>query len=230
MSTRSPKPAGSQRGWPVPAALMTLSAIPLTAGTLRLIQLAGGPAVIPADRRFTGFPLPLVVHIVGAAVYALVGILQFVPRFRRRHLTWHRRAGRVLAVAGLLVVISAGWLTLFYEAQPGTGVLLYVLRLVFGSAMAACLVRGFTAVRRHDIAAHRAWMIRAYAIALAAGTQAFTEPVGGAILGTGVLAADLAKGAGWVINLAVAEWAVRRPARRRAARRRTAPQHAGALT
>jgi hypothetical protein len=33
-----------------------------------------------------------------------------------------------------------------------------------------------------------------------------------------VLAADLAKGAGWVINLAVAEWVVlRRPTRRRLA-------------
>ena len=212
-----------------PVALVALSAIPLTAGTLRLIQLAGGPAVIPADHRFAGFPLPLVVHIVGATTYALVGILQFMPRFRRRHLAWHRRAGRVLAVAGLLVAISALWMTLFYEAQPGTGNLLYVLRLFFGSAMAACLLLGITAVRRGDIAAHRAWMIRAYAIGLAAGTQAFTQGLGGAVLGTGLLAADLAKGAGWVINLAVAEWVVRRPVSRRAAVP-TRPQRVGALS
>jgi uncharacterized membrane protein len=198
----------------VPVALLVLSAIPLTAGTLRLIQLAGGPAVIPADSRFASFPLPLVVHIVGASTYALIGILQFVPRFRRSHLDWHRRAGRLLAVAGLLVAISALWMTLLYEAQPGTGSLLFVLRLIFGFAMAGCLVLGVTAVRRRDIAAHRAWMIRAYAIGLAAGTQAFTAGIGGAIFGTGVLAADLAKGAAWVINLAVAEWTVRRPAPR----------------
>ena len=218
-----------ERSWPVPVGLVALSAIPLTAGTLRLVQLAGGPAIIPADHRFAGFPLPLVVHIVGAATYALLGILQLVPRFRRRHLTWHRRAGRVLAVAGLLVAASALWMTLLYAAQPGTGDLLYVLRLVFGSAMAACLVLGFTAVRRHDIAAHRAWMIRAYAIGLAAGTQAFTEGFGGAVFGTGVVAADLAKGAGWVINLAVAEWAIRRPARHRPARA-AGPRQAGALS
>ena len=66
-------------------------------------------------------------------------------------------------------------MTLLYAAKPGTGDLLYVLRLVFGSAMVACLVLGFTAIRRRDIPAHRAWMIRAYAIALAAGTQVFTE-------------------------------------------------------
>jgi uncharacterized membrane protein len=218
-----------ERSWPVSVALVAFSAIPLTAGTLRLIQLAGGPAVIPGDHRFAGFPIPLVVHILGAATYALTGILQFAPRFRRRHPVWHRRAGRVLVVAGLLVAISALWLTLFYEAQPGTGDLLFVLRLLFGSAMAACLVLGIAAVRRGDIATHRVWMVRAYAIGLAAGTQVLTEGIGGAIFGTGVLAADLAKGAGWVINLAVAEWALRRPARRRLALA-THPQQAGALS
>jgi uncharacterized membrane protein len=202
------------RSWPVPAALLSLSAIPLTAGTLRLIQLAGGPAVIPADHRFASFPLPLVAHIVGATTYVLVGILQFLPRFRRRHLTWHRRAGRVLSAAGLLVALSALWMTLFCQAQPGTGSLLFVLRLNFGAAMAACLVLGVTAIRRRDIPAHRAWMIRAYAIGLGAGTQTFTEGLGDAVFGTGVLAADLAKGAGWVINLAVAEWIIRRAPQR----------------
>ena len=219
MSTR-------ERSWPVPVALVALSAIPLTAGTLRLIQLAGGPDVLPADHRFAGFPIPLVVHILAAAMFALAGILQFVPRFRRRHRVWHRRAGRGLVVAGLLVASSALWLTLFYEAQPGTGEALFVFRLVFGSALAACLVLGVAAVRRGDIATHRAWMMRAYAIGLGAGTQVFTEGIGGAIFGTGVLAGDLAKGAAWVINLAVAEWLLRR----RPARRRLALSTAGALS
>ena len=83
----------------MPAALLGLGLIPLTAGTLRLIQLAGGPAVIPVDHRFASFPVPLVVHVVGATTYALVAILQFLPRLGRRHPAWHRRAGRVLAVA-----------------------------------------------------------------------------------------------------------------------------------
>jgi uncharacterized membrane protein len=198
------------RSWPVPAALMALSVIPLTAGALRLLQLAGGPALMPADHRFTGFPVPLVAHIVGAALFALVGAFQFVPRLRRR--SWHRRTGRVLVIAGLVVVTSALWLTLFYQAQPGTGDLLYAVRLVVGTAMGVCLVLGFTAIRRRDISAHRAWMIRSYALGLGAGTQVFAEGFGGALFGTGVLEGDLAKAAGWLINLAVAEWVIRRPA------------------
>lgn len=153
-STVKPAPTGAQStwpredrggqrpGWPVPAALVALSAIPLAAGSLRLVQLAGGPDLIPADDRFTGFPAALVIHIVGAAMFALVGAFQFVPRFRRHHPAWHRRAGRLVAGAGLAVAGSALWLTLVYEAQPGTGELLFLLRLVFASAMAASLLLG----------------------------------------------------------------------------------------
>ncbi len=215
---------GRTAGWPVPLALIALSAVPLVAGALRLVQLAGGPALVPPDSRFAGLAAPLVVHLVGATLYVLVGAFQLVPRLRRRHLAWHRRAGRVLAVAGLLVAGSALWMTLAFAQKPGTGDLLYVLRLLFGSAMAAALVLGFTAARRHDIAAHRAWMIRAYAIGLAAGTQALTGGIGGALFGTGELAGDLAKAAGWVLNLAVAEWTIRRPvAPPRSSRRRVTP-------
>jgi uncharacterized membrane protein len=218
------------RDWPVPVGLVALSLVPLTAGTLRLVQVAGGPELLPADDRFGAFPVAIVVHILGAAVFALVGMFQFVPGIRRRHRTWHRRAGRVVAVAGLAVAGSALWLTLFYEAQPGTGDLLYVLRLVFSTAMVGCLLVGFTAIRRRDVAAHRAWMIRGYAIGLAAGTQVFTEGFGGAVFGTGVIAGDLAKGAGWVINLAVAEWVIRRPAARLHKRLRAATRARTAST
>jgi uncharacterized membrane protein len=201
--------------WAVPLALVGLSVIPVVAGALRLVQLAGGPEVLPEDPRFAGFPFPLVVHILGATTYALFGALQLAPRFRRRHWNWHRRAGRVVAVAGLCVAGSALWMTLAYSQKPGTGDLLFVLRLTFASAMAGFLVLGFNAARRRDIPAHRAWMIRAYAIGLAAGTQAFTEGIGGALWGTGVVRDDLAKGAGWVINLAIAEWAIGRSGGRR---------------
>ena len=199
-----------QRGWRGPAALVALSVVPLVAGTLRLVELAGGPALILADARFTASPLPVIVHIVSAAVYALLGALQFATGFRRRRPGWHRAAGRVLVVAGLGVALSALWLTLFYPPQPDSGPVLFVLRVVFGSAMVASLGVGLAAIRRGDVAAHRAWMTRAYAIALAAGTQVFTEGLGGAAFGRGPLALDLSRGLAWVVNLAIAEWAMRR--------------------
>jgi len=82
--------------------------------------------------------------------------------------------------------------------------------------MGASIIRGFTSIRRGDIAAHRAWMTRAYALALGAGTQVFTQGIGEAAFGAGEIRTDLMLGAGWGINLAVAEWVIRRPAALRA--------------
>lgn len=209
-STRhTSRPSGA--GWPA-AALAVLSLIPLSAGALRLVQLAGGPAVMPADDRFAGFPAALIIHITGSACFALLGIGQLLTRFRRNHPTWHRRTGRVLVVAGLAVAGSALWLTVGYPAHPGTGPILFASRLVAATAMATFVVLGFRAIRRRDVTAHRAWMIRAYAVALGAGTQAFTEGFTEAAGGEGVVSGDLAKLAGWVINLVVAEWSIRHAA------------------
>jgi uncharacterized membrane protein len=207
--TKARTKAGSAK-WLV-AGLFLLSAIPLAAGAFRLTELAGGAAITPANARFFAAPLPVVLHIVSAAVYALLGALQFAPGFRRRRPGWHRAAGRLLVACGLLVGLSGLWMTLFYPRAAGTGDLLYVLRLGFGSAMVGAIVLGFTAIRHGDVRRHRAWMLRGYAIGLGAGTQVLTQGVGAVILGPpSEISGALLMGAGWGINLAVAEWAIRR--------------------
>lgn len=218
VSQRGP---GSRDGssWRVPAALVTLTLIPLIAGTLRLLELAGGPQLLPTNPRIDAAPVPLVLHVVSAAAYAIAGAFQFPARLRRTHRTWHRRAGRLLAGAGLVVAGSGLWMTLFYPGAPG-GDLLWIVRLVVGSVMAASIVLGFTAIRRRDLAGHRAWMIRAYALAVAAGTQTLTQGVGEGLFGTTDLSTALSVSAGWVINAAVAEWVIRRLPRTPATARR----------
>jgi hypothetical protein len=49
-----------------------------------------------------------------------------------------------------------------------------------------------------------------HALALGAGTQVSTQGVGEAIFGTGEVTTDLMLGAGWAIDLAVAEYVIRR--------------------
>lgn len=66
-------------------------------------------------------------------------------------------------------------MTQFYPPPDYDGRLLYALRLLFGTAMASALVLGVAAVRRRDALRHRAWMIRAYAVGLGAGTQVLTH-------------------------------------------------------
>ncbi|HTF08984.1 MAG TPA: DUF2306 domain-containing protein [Asanoa sp.] len=212
---RQGPPGGS--AWRVPAALVVLSIVPVVAGSLRLLEVAGGPQLLPANPRIDAVPAPVVVHIVAAALYALLGAFQFSARLRRRRPNWHRTSGRILVGAGLVVAVSALWMTLFYTGAPG-GDLLWAIRLLVSSAMAATIVLGFTAIRRRDIAEHRAWMIRAYALAVGAGTQALTQGIGEALFGTSDLSTALSIGAGWVINATVAEWVIRRPDARRAGR------------
>jgi uncharacterized membrane protein len=194
----------------VPFALLALVLLPALFGSLRLVELSGGPQLMPADPRFTASPGPVVVHIVSAVLYAALGAFQFSAPLRRRHPGWHRVAGRVLVVAGLAVAFSALWLTAFSPREPGTGALAYAFRLAFGSGMAASLFLGLSAIRRGDVARHRAWMTRAYALALGAGTQVFTQGFGAAAFGTSQLSTDLGLGAGWVVNLVVAEHVIRR--------------------
>jgi hypothetical protein len=84
--------------------------------------------------------------------------------------------------------------------------------------MTASLILGVAAIRRRDVPRHRAWMTRAYALALGAATQLFTLGIGPAVFGPGVLIHDLSLGAAWIINLAVAEYVIRRRPQRVAVR------------
>ena len=195
----------------VVAALILLSTIPLAAGAVRLSQLAGGAAITPANARFFAAPLPVVLHIISASLYAMGGAFQFVPSLRRRRHGWHRIAGLIVIPSGVIVALSGLWMTLFYPWPAGDGVLLYGLRLLFGSAMLLSLLLGVAAIRRRDFAQHGAWMLRGYALGLGAGTQPLILLAGEVIAGPpSELSRALLMGAAWVINLAVAEWTIRR--------------------
>ena len=197
--------------WPVIVGLLLLSFIPIVSGAFRLNQLTGGAEITPANARFFASPLPVIVHIVGASLYAILGAFQFTNSIRRRWPGWHRWAGRLLVVCGLLVGASGIWMTLFYSLPVGDGAFLNAQRLLFGSAMIVSIVLAYVTIRRKNVKQHRAWMMRAYAIGVAAGTQALVLMAGELIAGKpNELSRALLMGAAWVINLAVAEWIIRR--------------------
>ncbi|MCX7288578.1 MAG: DUF2306 domain-containing protein [Rhodobacterales bacterium] len=179
-----------REGWPIAAGLLALSVIPVAAGVVRLVSLATGGTVTLANARFLAHPLPVQLHIVGASLFCVLGALQFWPGFRRRFPRWHRMAGRMLALAGIAAGLSGLWMNQFYPYGPNVGI---------------------AAILRRDVAQHRAWMMRAYAIGLGAGTQAVTQlPWILAVGLPGELPRALLMGAAWVLNLAVAEWFIRR--------------------
>ena len=200
-----------QISWWVPVGLILLSIIPLIFGALRLNELASGAEITPDNARFFASPSPVVIHIIASAVYVLLGALQFVGRLWQRGSKWHRWVGRFLVPVGLLVGLSAVWMTVFYPRPECASNLLYAFRLLFGTGMVLSIILGYFAILRKDVDQHLAWMTRAYAIGLGAGTQVFTGMVGALIFGTpNEFQNALLHGVAWVINLAVAEWSIRK--------------------
>ncbi|MFE5672116.1 DUF2306 domain-containing protein [Agromyces sp. NPDC056523] len=220
---RRPRLRGS--GWLPVAGLLLLSLVPIAAGAFRFTELTTGATVTADNARFFASPVPILAHIVGSSVFLVLGAFQFVPSLRRRR--WHRYAGRVLLPAGLASALSGIWMAFGADLPASNGIALLVMRVGFGAVMVAGLVMAFVAVRRGDIPTHRAWMMRAYAIGMGAGTQVLMFlPWTIAFGAPDVATHAVLMGAGWVINLAVAEVVIRRarrcrggarPARRRAA-------------
>lgn len=197
--------------WLIPSGLIFLSLVPLLGGLVRLNELAGQAKITPDNARFFAAPIPVVIHIVTSCVFCLLGALQFSRGFRTRKPQWHRAAGRPLIVLGLVAALTGLWLTLSYPHVPTDGPTLYFVRLVVGAAMTLFILFAISAIRQRNFVRHGEWMIRGYALGLGAGTQVFTHLPW--IISSGVpsgLARDAAMAAGWLINVLVAEWVIRR--------------------
>jgi uncharacterized membrane protein YozB (DUF420 family) len=210
--------------WPI-AGLLLFAALPLTFGVLRLLQFAGLAHAMPELPEGLWIALPVAIHICGAALYAILGAFQFSAAIRRRWPARHRATGRIAIAGGVLVALSALWLTFNYATPTLGGTLLACVRVVFASGLLASLFMGLAMILRRDVPRHRAWMIRAYALALGAATQMIVLMLGEIVAGGPLdeLRRALLMGLAWSLNLAVAEWLIRRRARAAAPRVRVQP-------
>ena len=117
-----------------------------------------------------------------------------------------------------MVALTGLWMTLFYPwaTSNNDGVAVYVPRLIFGTAMVVSIGMGIDAIRRPNFNAHVEWMIWGYAIGIGAGTQVLTHLPWFILVGKpDELGRAVMMGAGWVINVVVAEWIIRSARARR---------------
>jgi hypothetical protein len=92
--------------------------------------------------------------------------------------------------------------------------------VVFGGYMLVSLSLAVRALLRHDYVAHGSWMTRAYALGVAAGTQAIALIPGSILFGSKNEASRaVAMGLAWVVNLTVAEIVIWRRAQLASAKR-----------
>jgi Predicted membrane protein (DUF2306) len=202
----------SKRDWRIPVGLLAISFIPMVAGALRVGQLAADTAITPENARFVGAPIPVVLHIIGASLFSLLGAFQFSTGLRKRSPQWHKVSGRVVAASGVVAALSGIWMTVMYPIPAALqGDLLFGVRLVVGAAMLLAIVLAVTAAMNRDIAKHRAWMIRGYALGQGAGMQVVVLMPWMLIIGTpSALQRDVVMSLAWLINLCVAEMIIQK--------------------
>ena len=184
-----------------------------------MTSIAQGGPVDAENARFFTAPLAVVLHIIGSCVFGILGALQFSPGFRRRHPRWHRRAGSIALAAGAISAATGLYLTLVFPHLETDGPTLFSVRVAVGTTMALSILLAAIALVRRRFAEHGAWMTRAYALGMGAGTQVLTHLPW--IIATGTLPTgyirDAAMASAWIINLAVAEWLLRRSPAKKAA-------------
>ena len=106
-------------------------------------------------------------HVFAAAVALLLGPLQFSRRLRTAHPALHRVSGRIYLVAGVCVGGLAGlYMAMFAYGGivSSIGFALLALAWLYTGA------RAYAAARARQFRAHRAWMVRNFALAFAAVT------------------------------------------------------------
>ena len=198
----------SRREWALLAIILVYSFVPTFGGLLRVIELGGGPAIVPENPRALADPLPIVLHILSSFLFCIAGALQFLPSVRRHYPAMHRAAGRMIAAAGCVSALTGLWMThSFAFPDELQGVLLYWVRIALSLSMVGLIAWAVIAIRSGNVLGHGAAMLRAYAIGQGASTQtvlgigwlvAFgTEPMGSLRDGIMVFA--------WGLNLLIAE-------------------------
>ena len=189
--------------------LLIATFIPIIAAVLTMYQIAAGQ-LPESSIKFAAVPGSLFFHALGGVLFGLLGPLQFAGVLKRRFGRLHKITGRVFVASGLLLGLSS--LRLLAEFPDAATLVLLSARLAAGLGLTAALIWAIVAIRQNNVARHRAWMIRAYAVGMGSATISFImlpiflitgEPVKG-------YAADLLFVASWVINISIAEWVIRR--------------------
>ena len=120
------------------------------------------------DDIFARYPVLTLIHIIPGVLFMLLGPLQFSATIRARHLQWHRWSGRVYLLCSLIIGISA---LVMSVGMPAIGGLTQAIATtLFALLFLFALGKAYWHVRHREIAQHREWMIRAFAIGLAVAT------------------------------------------------------------
>jgi uncharacterized membrane protein len=155
---------------------------------------------------FLARPWGIYTHVFFGGIALLLGPFQFRRGLLLRNRSRHRLLGQVYVISSVMIGVSGmymaaysygGWITHVGFGLLGFGTFMTVLKAYFH-------------IRAHEVAPHRAWMIRNYALVFAAVALRIELP----LLRLGFDAPYLiVSWLCWVPNLLWAEWYLRRSQR-----------------
>jgi uncharacterized membrane protein len=122
------------------------------------------PEAAALDAGFAPHRLLTMVHIIPGLLFVVLGPLQFIQTLRNRRPALHRWTGRVVIVSGMIIGVSA--LVMSPQMAIG-GANEAAATMLFAIVFLFALIKAFLLIRRGNVALHREWMIRAFAIGLA---------------------------------------------------------------
>ncbi|MBV9498365.1 MAG: DUF2306 domain-containing protein [Acidobacteriaceae bacterium] len=125
------------------------------------------PEAAAMDASFAPHRLLTMIHIIPGLLFMVLAPLQFVRRLRSRRPRLHRCMGRIVLASGLIIGSTA--LVMSPQMAIG-GANETVATMFFAVIFLFALVKAFVSIRTGNIALHREWMIRAFAIGLAVAT------------------------------------------------------------
>lgn len=159
------------------------------------------------DPHFARYLTLLQLHIAGGMGALLAGPWQFSRRLRARALGFHRWLGRFYLLAVALGAIAGFGMALVSEEGLPTHFGFGVLAVLW----LATSLEAYRQIRGAKIEVHRQWMIRNFALTLAAVTLRIELPFMLAVLHWPFSRAYImVSWLCWIPNLLAAEWLVRR--------------------
>ncbi len=126
-------------------------------------RVSGDPQI---HARFDAMPVAGAMHVIGGGLVLLIGGFQFSSRLRRRAPSLHRNLGRVY----LLLVATGGIGALALAPFAGGGLVGQFGFFLLGVLWLFSGLQAYLAIRRRDIEAHRAWMLRNFSMSFGAVT------------------------------------------------------------
>ncbi|MCF2858518.1 DUF2306 domain-containing protein [Pseudoalteromonas sp. SMS1] len=211
---------GIKFNWPAVISLLILTAIPgIPAIIIVILVLLGSGAVAGVSEAINAqyflTPAAILTHGIAGGLFFLTMPWQFSDRIRAYHLRWHQITGRVAVMSGCVMALSGVWMHLMLSPHDlGSR---FMSLIILSVAICGAFIVAVVQVIKGRIEQHRAWMMRAVALALAAITPIFT----GAVLqlvfsawtgGSEILAAlhhDYDRLIAMAVNLVVVEWMLR---------------------